>query len=648
MLCGEPVLAGDSVVATSGSSWELQRDGACIATGQLADAEEVGLLDRGALVRIASQVERGLEQPDLWPALVTISPFVVPTETLFQRDSLDDALTKNFRHLREVFRRPATRLNTVVEPESVGRVKRIAPRAQQYLANHPEDWFRRRVDGVVPRRVLGRRVELEVDIYENRVAARLVDQLRTLLVSRIAALKQLLRMLDQLVNMSEHLQGGHHVRLRLAELWGSEFDPTLHDRVTVRRNEMAASLRVIGQLTDSRLYRHVARHPVPVELARTNILEAHQRYRRVAALWRAAHLDASVRSERFRQAQAVSVAYDRFALTLVARALGNFGFEPRAEQRLGDEGVRFDLAGARGSVQLSYRRSEGIVVRIAGETLRFVPLAVSLPGASERQPDAGGAHACRRLDALLGAARAGTPTGTATVLLHLGRREDREELPACAPSSHDPEACLAGREVCAVPATPSDLLSLERVERLLRRRWFFAMTGALPPRVTTTQAILDALPSMSALAREGADITVLRALAPDEHVALTTWAQLRAQYLVAAGDRSAAADVNALPDRIAAAALLWDHLLPCPVCPGSGSYRLLESRRFTIRCPGCQSMWGLWSCGNCGESVPIMRAGTEVVEVLDADDLDVYLGRDALALAGEAGFLCPRCGSETS
>lgn len=647
-MSGDPLRAGDSIVAMSGSSWELRRDGAPIAAGQLAECEEVGLLDRGALERIGAEVARALEGQNLWTALMSISPFVVPTETLLEPDGLDKALDKDLRHLREVFRRPATRLHAVIEPELVGRVKRVDARAPEYLASHPEDWFRRRVDGVVPRRVLGRHFELDVDTYENRVAARLVDRLRMLLVMRISALDQLLEMLEQLMNMSDRLQGGHHVRLRLAELWGAEFDPDLHARAGDRRSGMLATLRILGQLRDSRLYRDVARRSIPAQLAQTNVLSAHQRYRRVAEMWRAAHPEPASRSARFRQAQAVSVAYDRFALTLVARALRNFGFEPVSGERAGADGVRFELEGARGSVHLSYLRKTGIVVRFGDEALRFVPLAVSLPGSAERQPDAGGEHAWRRLAALLAAAGEATPAGTATVLLHLGHRKDRDELQRCAPDSHHADAGLAGREACAVPATPSDLLSLERVERVIRRRWFAAKTRSLPPRVTSTKADLKTLPAMSALRQEGADIVVLGSLEPDDHAELVTWAETRARDLKKTGAHAAVANARMLPDRIASAAHVWDQLRACPVCPSNGSYRLLESRRFTIDCPDCQSMWGVWSCGKCGDSVPIMRAGKDAIEVLDGDDLDVHLGRDAFALAGDTGFRCPRCGAETS
>ncbi len=311
-------------------------------------------------MQTGADVRAALGSGDPWYELQAISPVVIPTDDLLARDDLDGAVARDLPHLREVFRRPHTRLETLTEPQPVGRVKRVASRAPQYLATHPQDWHRRKVDRVVPRRVLSRRFELDPDVYENRVAARLADRLTEVTVRRLQILLQVHTLLERVANFSNRLQGGFQVRLRLTELWGQELDVGFQEAVRSRRDTLQARLRTLGELRDSELYRSIpARAPVEPELRRTNVLSSHQSYRRVAALWRVAHRhgDRRTRGERLRDEQALSAAYDLFVLVLAARALARAGFACRSATCDGDR-ARLELHGPRGEADLTYNRAE--------------------------------------------------------------------------------------------------------------------------------------------------------------------------------------------------------------------------------------------------------------------------------------------------
>ena len=78
---------------------------------------------------------------------------------------------------RRCCRRPRTHLRVEVERTPVSRARRSPVQAASYLASHTEDWERPTLSAVIPKRILSVVRDDEYDIYENRVAARLVDNL---------------------------------------------------------------------------------------------------------------------------------------------------------------------------------------------------------------------------------------------------------------------------------------------------------------------------------------------------------------------------------------------------------------------------------------------------------------------------------------
>ena len=63
--------------------------------------------------------------------------------------------------------------------------------AASYLAAHTEDWDRPLLRGILPKRILAEIRQDQIDIYENRVAARLLDNLGGYLNRRIQRLRRI-------------------------------------------------------------------------------------------------------------------------------------------------------------------------------------------------------------------------------------------------------------------------------------------------------------------------------------------------------------------------------------------------------------------------------------------------------------------------
>lgn len=100
------------------------------------------------------------------------------------RPQLELLLGDHVGHLEEVCRRPRTHLRVDRAHSGVARAP-LSRRAANYLAAHTEDWERPTLRAVVPKRILAVVREDQLDIYENRVAVRLIDHLVTYLGQRV-------------------------------------------------------------------------------------------------------------------------------------------------------------------------------------------------------------------------------------------------------------------------------------------------------------------------------------------------------------------------------------------------------------------------------------------------------------------------------
>ena len=117
----------------------------------------------------------------------------------------------------------------------VARARRIAPNAPAWLASHTEDWDYRKISGVQPRRILAEVREERWDLYENRVAVRLVDSLVTWLRRRIAEVRRILDdIFARMESFGESVSGTRHRAERIYRMWGEAWDAS-HGRELAER-----------------------------------------------------------------------------------------------------------------------------------------------------------------------------------------------------------------------------------------------------------------------------------------------------------------------------------------------------------------------------------------------------------------------------
>lgn len=209
---------------------------------------------------------------------------------LAELEELERVLVMRIAHLREIGARPRMSMRYESEVVPLSRVRKVAPGAITYLAAHSEDWHRRTLSGIVPKRILGLLSEDELGIYENRIYVRLLDKLDAHLKLRRDQITSLLGQFEQAMAMSGAEDLDYRLRNDLCALWGRTFsgDETQHLLEASRETlQTLASLRKqVGVLRSGSLYARLARSlSVPEQLRDTNILQYDQHYRHLRTLW---------------------------------------------------------------------------------------------------------------------------------------------------------------------------------------------------------------------------------------------------------------------------------------------------------------------------------------------------------------------------
>lgn len=331
------------------------------------------------------------------------SPLLPPemADTL-ELNPLDKALGEIIErgHLDEIVRRPRYSMKYESQLVDVSRVRRIAPGALDRLAARSEDWHRRTITAVLPKRLMSMVSDDEWGIYENKVFARLLDRLEHYLRRRLAEAEELQRVFGGALKLDSAEELDYRLREKLCKLWGEAADSSkgVTENVLAKSKhaigELCSVRRKIGLLRHSDLYNKVPRSAhVPAELRHTNILNHDQHYRHLKTLW---HLHQQfngptevtpedVLIERQREHHHFGL-YVRMMIQRVLRGIHQVALA-------GDTDV-FSFAGSSGCLIAN----EGeITLRLDDRELVFVPVLGSVPQNLALQADGSGRLIVSRL-----------------------------------------------------------------------------------------------------------------------------------------------------------------------------------------------------------------------------------------------------------
>lgn len=623
-----------------------------------------------------------------WEQWVGASPIMSVVEEPVELLEIDRALKDALPLLLDVCRKPRTNLVTELERVPTPRAKRMPQRAAAFLASHPEDWTQPTLTGPRPKRVLAELVDDSVDMFENRMVARLIDKAEGHVAQRILRLRRLELLLEELFEQEELLTSHWAKKNRLYTLLAPLLGEQYRLQVTQQTIETLTRLRyrVLG-LTDSELYQEIPRRArVPLELPSTNVLVNDRRYRGARDLWFKLSPAGTSRNQspEVMHAQMVArfEAFDVFAFMLVLQALERCGAQPQAPGLSVRAGTSLVLNhSACGQLSLRFDPSDRTIEVCAGmRELRLVPVYAALDGLSDSDRAV-----------MLSHVQAGcTRPRRDVVILHPDSLERTTEHP-----SGDTRRVLLEHErekgdrlgFSVLSVSPWRVSSLDDVARTVN--WFiYSATYASLPPVIPVGAPMDAWANQQAewltptrsgeyrLTRPNIPGHRLRALEEARSHATMRRLELESAESAKKGPRRSPDDLRkerqrvvqlkeevARADRLASAAAIlekaledgrgaWQSILRCPVCDDEDVALEPREQTFWCRCQSCHSEWGTRWCKACEGSVPaILPYSTQWGRWLAEGRNPTRLaGSDLLAMPvlGEdrkIAYRCHRCGN---
>lgn len=253
------VTGGSYLVPDPRGHWQLLDEGGDRSAGRVPRSQMIDTLDSTSIRAVGQNVAELLLRDGTWLEATYLSPLVPGMSDRAQTQPLERLITSQIGHLEEVCRRPRTHLRVEVERTPVSRARRSPVQAASYLASHTEDWERPTLWAVIPKRILSVVRDDEYDIYENRVAARLVDNLLAYLGRRISEVSRLLGLFDEASDFSATAGTGSHWRqARVFRLWGDTLDASDERLKADRTLRQLRALRLkVASLKDSLLYQEV-------------------------------------------------------------------------------------------------------------------------------------------------------------------------------------------------------------------------------------------------------------------------------------------------------------------------------------------------------------------------------------------------------
>ena len=584
-----------------------------------------------------------------WDKLAETPPVAQKLAERARPQPLDVEIFRHLQHLQHVCHRPRLHLRVEEERVPVSRAQRVPVRAVADLVSHPGDWEHRTLQSIQPSRVLARLIEDEWNIYENRVAVRLVDNLLAYLSKRLEELKKI----EEVLKARDYGKQVRHTSFRrarrISELWADTLESKTEEELhrTMRRLELAQ--RDLQTLLDAPLYKNVPRRAsVSLSLTPTNILVNDVHYRKVAVLWRAwakyGHKRQETHKQRTARRAREARAWDRFVLHLVVRAF--VGLEWDASDRQSE----WSLARPGWKKVSASVDGQGVVLlRSEGAKLRLLPLYASFSGAD--------------VSAMMEAVRTWDKLDGNVVAVHVGPPAKMPDIDRATGWSFGGKAVLLG-------CSPWGIDSEERMARLVNG-WLNRVAVRPYPVCEELRALPELPHEWSWVQYDSLHLVALRAPDQGESAMAHAWTARTARELeiqvrqaknakrappVAPGKAVEAFDrfVDSTAEALAG-------LDVCPVCGGQGHVEPRPGKAadgadatWWATCYECESEWGLRRCTGCGSRYRALVAHLG----LDAKDLaantsaqdwpDKVIGREVWAqpCAEETGhFRCPECGA---
>jgi len=313
-----------------------------------------------------------------------IIPMLRNFDKRLEINEYDNFVYEHLFHLEEVCRQPAYHLSREVTKVNISRVKRITVHSINHLAAHSEDWARRRIRGVEPKNILSETIEYDLQIYENKVTAKLIDKLLKYCTKRILNDIEVVenfkikidKILDDISPETDNENFWYKKRNRDYSKISSlleTIEKSMGQLKILKKYILKIQNRLFALLTTD-LYTVNKNNILSSDsIDRTNLFDNHQHYRYVKIIWNKSFPVKSMDCEEIKYNNQVLIeAYVDFSMVLIIRSLLELGFKNTQEISKNQYVMTHNWYSF--NVLLNKNEQSIISISIDDQTIEFIPL----------------------------------------------------------------------------------------------------------------------------------------------------------------------------------------------------------------------------------------------------------------------------------
>ena len=588
-----------------------------------------------------SEIARSLNNLQIksWENILELSSLVPKFSERIEIQNFERRIETKLGHLFEVCNQPITLLSTEVEKVHVSRAIRIPQQATEYLLSHTEDWEKRTIQTIQPHNLLSELIIDEYNIYENKVAVRLVDHLRTYLFNIIIEVKKLHEMINETNYRIDSYSWASH-SYRIFELWGESIESGTVEIAKATLVRLKTMYYKLGGLIDSQLYKRIPTTAnVEPSLMDTNILVNDQHYRQVSKLWREWYKINKIQiltgEEFYKKKQEIFSGFNSFCFLLIIKALNHLKVSP-GNKKLA---INNDMGLIGRNTKISLNRVEDqtfeIHLKNGNKKIRFVPIFSNLNNLITNKDEFN-----RYIDLI---DKEVEKTTCKTILLFPDQNleiKDKTNL-----SKINSLFLISNNRKIKygiIPVSPFSLFSVEKVGRAIRQFIDGNIIRSYPPEFDVDNSLITEVAQKYQWIKSNNAGDKLLIIEPPNENEIKKLKKYLESEIHRAEERGnefihRRGIIENFVSIIGEVKNCFSDLLACPLCGVKQSIndfnsRYSENKTFTCNCGNCKAEWGLNSCANCKKLYPYIGLNAKINRnQSDPGWVDKMFGMDLIA-----------------
>ncbi len=274
-----------------------------------------------------------------------ISPVLINFDDKLSIDDNDKFIEEHLFHIEEICKNPAYKLGKESTKVNISRAKRIPIKAISYLASHTEDWSRRTITGIQPKKIISESFTYDLEIYENKITIKTIDDLIKKYLKRLNEaedIKKYMNQIEDILESNNYKNNWYKKTNRTLEMIGQSVRQSTeknNDEVSGQLNEnqnkyknlrdfIGKILSKLLNLKGTEVYKANQYTFLPMgDIQRTNLLDNHQHYRHIRGFRNTIGKEPKLKYEEIARENTKLVnSFIDFSWLLIARSLILIGF----------------------------------------------------------------------------------------------------------------------------------------------------------------------------------------------------------------------------------------------------------------------------------------------------------------------------------